>query len=339
MPAPAGLHPAARGQHAAYLDALDERLMFRAAYRNLGDHEALVVNHTWVAVTGPPGGPIRWYEVRGLAGSPSIFQQGTFAPNDGVTGGWEAPPWTGRAHRGWLLGVERHLGPPGDPLRRAPGLGSARPAQPGRGDADRGLGGSQTDSASRWGSYAAMSVDPTDDCTFWFTSEYYASTSGRGCTPASGTSRSRAATSPMAVGGRLERDDDRGRGPRVLLELSSAGEHGHGPVRHARRGPPRPAPTSSPYGGRGVRAGGPASQEVVVATVDDAAFEGTESVFLDLTGVSGGGAWLRDPQGLGVIVDDEEGPDRVPRVPERHPGTRYGRPPGAMTLPRPPAPT
>lgn len=25
---------------------------------------------------------------------------------------------------------------------------------------------------SRWGDYAAMTVDPIDDCTFWFTGEY-----------------------------------------------------------------------------------------------------------------------------------------------------------------------
>jgi hypothetical protein len=35
--------------------------------------------------------------------------------------------------------------------------------------------GSQTGS-SRWGDYTAMSVDPVDDCTFWYTNEYYATT-------------------------------------------------------------------------------------------------------------------------------------------------------------------
>ena len=36
--------------------------------------------------------------------------------------------------------------------------------------------GSQTASLSRWGDYAAMTVDPADDCTFWFTTEYFSST-------------------------------------------------------------------------------------------------------------------------------------------------------------------
>jgi hypothetical protein len=33
-------------------------------------------------------------------------------------------------------------------------------------------GGSQLPNLSRWGDYSAMTVDPIDDCTFWFTSEY-----------------------------------------------------------------------------------------------------------------------------------------------------------------------
>jgi len=34
--------------------------------------------------------------------------------------------------------------------------------------------GSQTSSSGRWGDYSSMSVDPADECTFYFTSEYYA---------------------------------------------------------------------------------------------------------------------------------------------------------------------
>lgn len=36
--------------------------------------------------------------------------------------------------------------------------------------------GSQTSTSGRWGDYASMSVDPIDQCTFYFTSEYYATT-------------------------------------------------------------------------------------------------------------------------------------------------------------------
>ena len=32
--------------------------------------------------------------------------------------------------------------------------------------------GAQNGGLSRWGDYASMNIDPTDDCTFWYTSEY-----------------------------------------------------------------------------------------------------------------------------------------------------------------------
>jgi hypothetical protein len=37
--------------------------------------------------------------------------------------------------------------------------------------------GAQVGSSNRWGDYSSMSVDPTDDCTFWYTQEYYQTTS------------------------------------------------------------------------------------------------------------------------------------------------------------------
>jgi hypothetical protein len=62
------------------LDTLSDRLMYRIQYRNFGDHESLVVNHT-VDVDGTDHAGIRWYEVRDPNGSPFIYQQGTFAPD------------------------------------------------------------------------------------------------------------------------------------------------------------------------------------------------------------------------------------------------------------------
>ena len=60
------------------LDSLGDRLMYRLAYRNFGDHEALVVNHS--ATAGTSVG-LRWYEIRTPSTTPTIFQQGTYAPD------------------------------------------------------------------------------------------------------------------------------------------------------------------------------------------------------------------------------------------------------------------
>jgi hypothetical protein len=54
--------------------------------------------------------------------------------------------------------------------------------------------GSQSGGYNRWGDYASMTVDPSDGCTFWFTTEYYVTTGSNwqtrigsfkfpGCTP------------------------------------------------------------------------------------------------------------------------------------------------------------
>ena len=37
--------------------------------------------------------------------------------------------------------------------------------------------GSQSGTGNRWGDYSALTVDPVDDCTFWYTTEYYTTTS------------------------------------------------------------------------------------------------------------------------------------------------------------------
>ena len=53
------------------LDSLADRLMYRLAYRNFGDHEAMVVNHS---VTAGTSVGIRWYEIWNPATTPTIHQ-------------------------------------------------------------------------------------------------------------------------------------------------------------------------------------------------------------------------------------------------------------------------
>jgi hypothetical protein len=36
--------------------------------------------------------------------------------------------------------------------------------------------GVQKSTSDRWGDYATISVDPADDCTFWYTNEYIKTT-------------------------------------------------------------------------------------------------------------------------------------------------------------------
>ena len=60
------------------LDTLGERLMFRLAYRNFGNHESLVATHS---ITSGSSTAVRWYEIRSPNATPAVYQSGTFAPD------------------------------------------------------------------------------------------------------------------------------------------------------------------------------------------------------------------------------------------------------------------
>jgi hypothetical protein len=155
------------------LDSLADRGMFRSAYRNFGDHEALVGNMT-VASGGVAG--VRWFEVNNVtSGSPSFVQQSTYQPDDT----WR---WMGSAamdHSGDLaVGFSASSATINPQIRYAGRLAGDPPNTLAQGEATLFNGtGSQLDTFSRWGDYSDMTVDPVDDCTFWYTQEYYETTS------------------------------------------------------------------------------------------------------------------------------------------------------------------
>jgi uncharacterized membrane protein len=149
------------------LDSLGDRPMYRLAYRNFGDHHALVFNHS---VTAGSSVGVRWYELRSpLTGAFTLYQQGTFAPDSTYRWmGSAAMDQAGDIAVGYsassssLFPAIRYTG-------RTPSdaLGTMR--------AETSLlagTGSQTVGLSRWGDYTAMRIDPSDDCTFWYTNQY-----------------------------------------------------------------------------------------------------------------------------------------------------------------------
>src|SRR5262249_10812123 len=153
------------------LDTLGDRLMYRAAYRNFGDRQAIVVDHS---VTAGSSTGMRWYELRlDSAGSVSVFQQGTYAPDS--TYRWMGSIAQDKAGD-IALGYSQSSSATFPSIRftgRVPGdpLGTMTQAET---TVITG-GGSQTGS-SRWGDYTSMSIDPVDDCTFWYTDQYEPST-------------------------------------------------------------------------------------------------------------------------------------------------------------------
>jgi hypothetical protein len=148
------------------LDSLGDRLMFRLAYRNFGDHEALVVNHS-VAVGNSTG--VRWYEIRDPNGTPTIFQQGTFAPDSTFR-------WMGSIAMDQAGDMAVGFSASSSSIHPAIRYTGRTPSDPpGSMESEASIiegGGSQTGGLARWGDYSGMSIDPGDDCTFFYTTEY-----------------------------------------------------------------------------------------------------------------------------------------------------------------------
>jgi hypothetical protein len=158
------------------LESLTVWTMFRAQYRNFGTRETIVTNHT-VDANGSDLAGVRWYELRRSGGAWSVFQQGTYAPD--ATNRWMGSAAMDRAGDiavGYSVsssavfpGIRAAMRSPGDPPGTLAGELSLVVG-----------GGSQTHSAARWGNYSSMDVDPVNDCTFWYTTEYFSTTSAAG---------------------------------------------------------------------------------------------------------------------------------------------------------------
>ena len=160
------------------IDAIADRLMYRLQYRNFGDHESLVTNHT-VDVNGADRAGVRWYEVRNPGGTPSIYQQGTFAPADTLNRWMGSAAMDSAGNIGLGYSVANSLT---FPAIRFTGRLAGDPAGTMTvTESDLRIGtGSQTHSSGRWGDYSMLAVDPSDGCTFWYTTEYYGGTSSAG---------------------------------------------------------------------------------------------------------------------------------------------------------------
>ena len=149
------------------LDSLADRLMYRLAYRNFGDHESLVVTHS---VNAGSSVGVRWYEIRSPRTTPTVYQQGTYAPDS--TYRWMSSiAKDGAGNIGLGFSTSSTSTHPG--VHFTGHLTSDPLGVMGQGEGVLIDGaGSQSGGLTRWGDYASLTVDPVDDCTFWFTSEY-----------------------------------------------------------------------------------------------------------------------------------------------------------------------
>ena len=157
------------------LDSLGDRLMYRLAYRNFSTHgyDSLVVNQSVeLAATRKPGSGhtgVRWYEIRNPNGSATVYQQGTWAPDSNFRWmGSIAEDKVGDMAVGYSVS-SASMHPAIRFAVRTPtdALGTLEPEH-----TIINGSGSQLPNLNRWGDYSSTAIDPSDDCTFWYASEY-----------------------------------------------------------------------------------------------------------------------------------------------------------------------
>jgi hypothetical protein len=154
-----------------YVDSVGDRMMPRFAYRNFGTHESFLASHTvQVGTITKKQTGIRWYELRG-SGTPAIHQSGTINPKTYYTL-FRFMPSIAQDNAG-----NAAIGYNASSWSTHPGIRASwwnlpNPAAP----VELSLqgGGGDEENARNWGDYASMTVDPVDDCTFWYVTQYFA---------------------------------------------------------------------------------------------------------------------------------------------------------------------
>lgn len=150
------------------LDSQGDKLIQRLVYRNFGDHESILAEHS--VATAAHGGGVRWYEFRlNKQRDPVLYQQATYAP--GGCYRWLASmamDRKGDIGMGYSFG-----GDPNYPGQRF----TARMAHDPKGqmtfhESVLAEGQASQKGGLRWEDYTNIIVDPSDDCTFWFAGNY-----------------------------------------------------------------------------------------------------------------------------------------------------------------------
>ncbi len=163
------------------LDNVDDRLMQKVQYRKVGAKESLWVVHN----VQTPGGIVteQWAQIDVTGGTIATtpVQQQIYTPDATLfrwmgslavdaqgnmalgysTSNATSPNFPSIAYSGRLAS---------DPLNTLPQTETILIA--GAGSQTNLCGGAP---CHRWGDYSSMSVDPADDCTFWYTNQYYSS--------------------------------------------------------------------------------------------------------------------------------------------------------------------
>jgi len=154
------------------LDAQGDKIMQRLVYRRIGSRESIVASHSINTEAG--GGGVRWYELRlDRRHDPHLYQQGTYAPAAGSAAQYRWMPSIAMDRDG-NIGIGYSYGGPSDfaGQRFAARLAKDPKGTLGLQETILVEGKAAQTNTLRWEDYTTTTLDPTDDCTFWYVGDY-----------------------------------------------------------------------------------------------------------------------------------------------------------------------
>ncbi|WP_310963012.1 fibronectin type III domain-containing protein [Nocardioides terrisoli] len=151
------------------LESLGDRLMFPLTYRSFGADGMLTVSH---AVSAGSTTGERWYQLQvDPANAITLDQSGTFAPSDSQ---YRFMGSITSDHANDLaLGYSTSSGSTYPDIRYTGRLAADPAGTMTQSERTIFSGTGYETTYGRWGDYSSMDIDPADDCTFWYTNEYY----------------------------------------------------------------------------------------------------------------------------------------------------------------------
>jgi SprB repeat/Secretion system C-terminal sorting domain len=151
------------------LEALHQRLMWRATYRKFGDHEAIVCAQTVDAGASLAG--IRWHELRKTSANWGLQQEGTYAPDNTLH---RFMPSISINKSGQIAMTYNVSSSAKSPSIFVVGRNATDPAGTMTYPETQIFAGTGVGNfnSGRWGDYNDINVDPVNDNTFWGTAMY-----------------------------------------------------------------------------------------------------------------------------------------------------------------------
>lgn len=149
------------------IDSIGDRLMHRFAFRQYPTYQSFLITQSVQLSPLSLQTGIRWYELEPSGGVFSVANSGTISPD---TRNFRFVPSVaqdkvGNMAIGYSVSASNLHPTIAASYLNLPNNGSPREFMILKGSAD-------AENSPHWGGYTSMTVDPVDDCTFWYVNEY-----------------------------------------------------------------------------------------------------------------------------------------------------------------------